>query len=111
MATIVRGEAGKGESAQIVETELTGADDFTGTNGALFVRNASGGGVTISIHGDGSTGTKLCDGGGVVDLSVPFDVTVADGEIEAIALGSIRDFLRGNITATGGAASVFAYIV
>ena len=111
MATIVKSTTGVNEYAEITETELTGADDFVLTSGNLFIKNGSGAGQTIEIHGDGSTGTKKCDGGGLTDLSQPVSVTLADGELWSISIQSVRDFLQGTISVTGGASGVVAYIV
>lgn len=113
MATIVHNTVSSFTSGQINETELTGTDDLvlTGTANRLFIRNATVGSVTITIHGAGSTGSKNCPGGGVIDLTQDVSITVPAGQIHSLDLQSVVDFLRGAITVGGGASSVFAYIL
>lgn len=111
MATIAKATIGLNEYAEITETELTGTDDFVLTSGVLVIRNGSASPQTITIHGDGSTGSKKCDGGGIADLSQSISVTLAAGEVWNISIQSVRDYLQGTISVGGGAAGVFAYII
>ena len=99
--------------AQVTETELTGADTFTyDGNAKLFIRNDSGAGATVNVVGSTATATAAYrPGGGTVDLSAGEDVTVGDGEIWFIQLGTIHDKLTGTISVTGGTASMYAFIV
>ena len=100
-------------SGQITETQLDGGDtvELTSGNNFLFVRNASGATANLTLSGSTSTGTKNCPGGGQIDLSTPVPVSVPNGEIHALDLNSVRDFLQGAITVTGGAANIFAYVL
>jgi len=103
--------AGKYVAAVVTETELTGTDDTLtyDSAGVLVIRNSTGGTVNLTVHGSTSSGTKYCEGGGSVDLSVAVPISVTAGQVKSIRLGSIRDFLSGTISFTGGVAGVFAY--
>ena len=112
MATIGTFTGGVNTPATITETALTGTDTFTyDSSGVLVIRNSTGASVTVTLTGSASTGSKLVDGGGTVALSSGVPVVVGAGAVKSIKLGSIRDFLKGTIAATGGSAGVFAYIL
>ena len=113
MATIPHTDLDNGTGAIFSEIELTGTDDLVLSSGrnALFVRNDSGGLITLNILGDAATGTKACAGGGEVDLSLGLDVAIGIGETAQLSLLAQRDYLTGVIAVTGGAASVFAGIL
>lgn len=112
MATIGTFTGGVNTPATVTETALTGTDTFTyDSSGVLVIRNSTGASVTVTLTGSASTGSKLVEGGGTVALSGGVPVVVGAGAIKSIKLGSIRDFLKGTISATGGSAGVFAYIL
>lgn len=112
MATIAKSTAGDNASATITETNLTGTDTLVyDASAVLVLRNSTASSATVSLHGSTSTGTKPVEGGGSVDLSVPFAVTVAAGAVKSIKLGSIRDLLKGTIAVTGGVTGVYAYLL
>lgn len=112
MATIGTFTGGVNTTATITETALTGTDTFVyDASGTLVLRNSTAGSVTITLHGSLATGTKLCDGGGSVDLWTPISIALPAGAVKSIKLCSIRDFLKGTIAVTGGVAGVFAYIL
>ena len=67
--------------------------------------------MTVTLRGSKATGTKLCEGGGSVDLSTPLSIALPAGAVKSIKLGSIRDLLTGTIAVAGGVAGVFAYII
>lgn len=110
MAVIAKNSLTKGAPALITETELTGTDSIDTRDGTLFVRNDTGGSVTINIDGDGGS-TVVCSGAGTIDVSGGYDIVVAAGETQAIRLPDIAAYLNGTIAVSGGAASVFAYIL
>ena len=112
MATIGSFTGGVNAPSTITETALTGADTFTyDASGTLVVRNSTGASVTLTITGSTATTIKAVDGGGLVSLSTGVSIPVAAGSVKSIKLGSIRDYLTGTISVTGGAAGVFAYIL
>lgn len=112
MATIGKFTGGVNTPSTITETALTGTDTFTyDSSGVLVVRNSTGASVTVTLRGSLATGTKLCEGGGTVDLSTPISIALPAGAVKSIKLGSIRDLLTGTIAVAGGAAGVFAYIL
>lgn len=112
MATIGKFTGGVNTPATVTETALTGTDTFTyDSSGVLVIRNSTAGSVTVTLHGSTATGTKLCEGGGSIDLSTQLSIALPAGAVKSIKLGSIRDFLKGTIAVTGGAAGVFAYIL
>ena len=112
MATIGTFTGGVNISSTITETALTGTDTFVYDSSAtLVLRNSTAGSVTVTLRGSLATGTKLCDGGGSVDLSVPISIALPAGSVKSIRLGSIRDLLTGTIAVAGGVAGVFAYIL
>lgn len=112
MATIGKFTGGVNTPDTITETDLTGTDAFVyDASATLVLRNSTAGSVTVTLHGSAATGTKLCEGGGSVDLSTPLSIALPAGVVKSIKLGSIRDLLTGTIAVAGGVAGVFAYIL
>ena len=112
MATIGKFTGGVNTPSTITETALTGADTFVyDASATLVLRNSTAGSVTVTLHGSTATGTKLGEGGGIVDLSVPLSIALPAGAVMSIKLGSIRDLLTGTIAVAGGVAGVFAYLL
>ena len=105
MATIVSTDM-KGSGAKTVtETTLTASDTFTyqpRTNQLLYLKNNTGGALTVVIDGDGAT-TVGVDGVGSIDISSGYSTeSIADGVTMAIPLDTIRKYLKGTIAVTGG---------
>lgn len=112
MATIGTFTGGVNTPSTITETALTGTDTFVYDSSAtLVLRNSTASSVTVTLRGSLATGNKLCDGGGIVDLSVPLSIALPAGSVKSVRLGSIRDILTGTIAVAGGVAGVFAYIL
>ena len=112
MATIGSFTGGVNTPSTVTESELTGTDTFVyDASATLVLRNSTAGSVTVTLHGSLATGTKLCEGGGSVDLSTPLSIALPAGAVKSIKLGSIRDLLTGTIAVAGGVAGVFAYIL
>lgn len=110
MSTITKQSIGF--EAVINEVELTGTDTLGATTGTLYVRNDTAGTVTIGILGDGVAAETFCSGVGDVDTSTPYQFDVGVGEIVTLPLNSVQSYLEGStVNVTGGAASVFAYII
>ena len=104
-------EVGKFE---VEPTQLTGADTLiykTNVKQTLFIENKSASPVTIVIDGDGVTTVALPGQGGETNNAAGYSIAIAAGEIWALALMQIRNFLKGSVAVTGGAANVFAWIV
>jgi hypothetical protein len=98
----------------ITETELDGGDTLpAGTTGTLFIRNDSGLADVINLLGDNVISPVVCTGVGEVVTSGGYDIDVADGELVPVKLAEISNFLKADtvINVTGGAASVFAYVI
>lgn len=112
MATIGSFSFGVNAASTITETDLTGTDTLIyDASAALILRNSTAGSVTVTLHGALSTGSKLVEGGGSVDLSAPFSIALPAGAIKTVKLGSIRDLLVGAVTVSGGVTGVYAYMV
>lgn len=105
MATIVETSVNQlGDFAATVTT-LTAADTFTyksNANQILILRNGTAGALTATIDGDGAT-TITPDGyGGAISVSGGKAITVAAGATKAVRLDTIKAFLTGTISVTGG---------
>lgn len=104
MATIPASKiTGSGQKA--VTTLVLGAsDDFVynaNARAVLYLDNVTGGALTPLIVGDAATSAP-CPGVGDVDTSGGFQLTsVGAGDVVAIPLDSISQYLKGNITITG----------
>ena len=92
-------------SRAVTETTLTASDTFTyeaGTGQILIIRNDTGGAITVTIDGDGGS-TVAVPGIGDVDVSSGYSTgSIADGNLVAIPLDTIKRYLTGTIAVTGG---------
>lgn len=98
----------------VAPTELTGTDSLVYNAAAvqtLFIRNGTVGSVTIVIDGADSGSVSLPGQGKPIDNSAGYSITVAAGATRAVVLSSIRNFLKGAVAVTGGAADVEAWII
>lgn len=112
MATIGSFSFGVNAASTITETNLTGTDTLVrDDSSALILRNSTVSSVTVTLHGSLSTGSKLVEGGGSVDLSIPFSIVLPAGAIKTVKLGSIRDLLAGTVAVAGGVTGVYAYLI
>ena len=88
-------------------TTLDGATDTLvynqGGDPILELHNPTGGGLTPTIIGDAAV-SQPCPGVGDIDTSLgyKFAAAIAAGTTVTIKLDSIRAYLRGNISITGG---------
>ncbi|MZR14229.1 hypothetical protein GQE99_14495 [Maritimibacter sp. DP07] len=93
-------------AAAVNETTLDGSTDALTYNAAkdplLVLANSTGGALTPTITGDEASSINV-SGVGAVDLSGGFSVgSIADGEVVAIPLRSIEEYLAGAVTISGG---------
>ena len=105
MATIAATDMrGYGEKAVTVTT-LTASDTFTYNSGkrpVLILNNVTAGALTVNIDGDGASTVSVA-GAGSFDISTGYDTgSIAAGDVVAIPLDSIRQYLQGTIAVTGG---------
>ena len=117
MAVIAKTDMTGNQGARTVsETTLGASDTFVYTaniRGILVLRNPTGGGLTPKIDGDGGT-TFPAAGYGDVDVSAGLTLASipATTGIVAIPLDTIREYLKGTVTVTGGTgliASILEY--
>lgn len=95
-------------------TELTGADTLIynpSMTQTLFIRNDSAASVPIVIDGSLVGSVELPGQGRPVDNSAGYSMPVAAGMTRGVTLSSIRNFLTGTVSVTGGGPDVFAWIV
>lgn len=113
MATIVKTDLARGDSAALEFTALTGTDDFVYSNQSneiLIMENTTGSDVVVTIDGDGSS-TVNCPGVGDIDVSAGIALTVTANSFEQIQLSSISAYLQGTIAVTGGTGVSAAILV
>lgn len=105
---------GKPAEFTIVPTALTGTDSLVYKPSAvqtLYLENTAGAPVTITIDGDAVTTVALPGQGKAINNAAGYAIVVAAGALVAITLGTIRNFLAGNVAVTGGVATTKAWIV
>lgn len=95
------------ERTDVTVTVLDASDTLTfNTKGQrLTFHNPTGGAITANLLGAGVSGTKKCQGGGEIDLSLGFDFEVGAGETAAIDLYQVRHYLgaaNNVVTITNG---------
>jgi hypothetical protein len=104
MAAITATTVGDGDTVMTVTT-LGASDTFTydpKKGPLLILDNVTGGALTVTIDGDLGT-TVDVDGIGAVDVSPGFPTQlIGIGAKVVVRLGTIREFLKGTITVTGG---------
>lgn len=89
-------------------TTLTASDTITydPTKLQLLVlHNPTGGALNVTIDGDGGT-TVPIDGLGSVSVASGLAVSVPAGEARAVKLSTVRHYLQGVVSLTGGAGLV-----
>lgn len=69
----------------------------------LWIYNGSGGTIQPTLDGADAPSALEVPGGGTKDLTAGYQwpATVADGDVTAIPLDTIREYLKGVITVTG----------
>lgn len=90
----------------VAPTTLTASDTLVYTsakNQVLYLSNPTAGALTVTIDGDAGTTISPPGYGGTVSVASGYDITVAAGGVQAVALSSIRSFLQGTVAVTGGA--------
>ena len=76
--------------------------DYAQTTPVLYLRNPTASPITVNIDGDGQDSVAV-PGVGTVDVSAGLDVgPIAADEVVAVRLHSIREYLKGTVTLTGG---------
>lgn len=93
----------------VSELTLGASDTLTYNRGAILtLRNATAGALTPTIDGDGGTTLGVPQPGlGIVDVSAGYTFSsIAAGDVVAVRLDSIKAYLAGTITITGGDAMI-----
>ncbi len=93
---------GAGVKTVTVNT-LTSSDTFTYQAGdIMYLRNGSGGALTLTL--DGADGTTVgVEGVGDVSVASGYSTgSIANGAERVIFLDTIRHYLQGTVTVTGG---------
>jgi hypothetical protein len=105
MAVIAATSLGGSGQRAVTVTTLGASDTLVydeSKNQTLVLNNVSGGALTPLIDGDGGT-TYPCAGIGNIDVSAGLTLTsVGIGATVAIPLNSIKAYLSGVVTITGG---------
>lgn len=111
MVGIVATKLGVVRSHGVVETVLAASNTlvykgYAGESPVLILRNPTVGALSVTLDGDGGGGVGV-PGIGVVDVSGGVVIgPIAPGGVEAVRLHSIRAYLRGSVTVSGGAGLV-----
>lgn len=96
------------------ETTLTASDTLAyepGAPGAILVlRNPTGGALSPVITGSAASTSIPVDGYGTVSAASYAVGSIAAGAARVIPLDSIRRYLEGNVTITGGTGLVAAFL-
>lgn len=98
----------------LVRTELTGNDTLVYNPSAvqtLYIRNGSNAPAPIVIDGSLVSTTSLPGQGRPIDNSAGFPMSVEPGVTRGVVLSSIRNFLVGEVTVTGGGPDVYAWVL
>lgn len=106
--------AGAGVRA-VTELTLTASDtfvyDFGRPGSILYLRNPTGGALSPTITGSTASGSIAVSGYGVVSAAAGLAVgSIPAGQARVIPLDSIRLYLEGTITITGGAGLVASFL-
>ena len=105
MAAITGTNANVNGSFTVTTTALTASDtlvyDIT-KNPLLVLENTTGSLVTISINGSTNTSVAPDGYGSTISTTSGKTIAVAANATVAVKLNSIRAFLNGNVTVTGG---------
>ena len=102
MAVIVPTVATNG-AYTATQTTMTASDTMavTGNLQTLILNNSTAGILNVIIDGDGGT-TVNVDGLGAVDVSAGLTINMPIGAVKIVKLSTIREYLKGNVTLTGG---------
>lgn len=102
MAVIAQTSIAGSGSRAAAETTLTATNSMAyAKGGILILRNATGGAVTANLDGDGGTSVPV-PGVGSIDVSSGYSTgSIAAGDVVAIPLDSISQYLKGTIAVTG----------
>lgn len=94
----------------LVVVDSDGADSLVYNsqgNQSLFITNNTGVSATLNIIGSTAPADYPCSGTGETnDLTGGYPVTIVDGGSVNIQLSSIKAWLPGDVTITGGATGV-----
>lgn len=106
--------AGPGVRA-VTELTLTASDTFTydpgRPNGLLYLRNPTAGALSPTITGSTASAAILVSGYGNVSAAAGYPLgSIAAGGARVIPLDTIRLYLEGNITITGGTGLVASFL-
>ncbi len=103
MATIAATAMTGSGSRAVTVTTLGASDVFTYVKGSILIlNNVSAGALTPNFDGDGAT-TLGVAGVGDIDLTAGYTApSIGAGESAAIPLDTIKEYLVGETTVTGG---------
>ena len=91
----------------LVVVDSDGTDSFiynSANSQSLFITNNTGISATLNIIGSLAPSDYPCAGTGETeDLTAGYPVTIVDGDSVNIQLSSIKAWLDGDVTITGGA--------
>ena len=104
MAALTATSLGASGAQDVNENTMTASDTMTYVEGGiLFLDNQTGGALTVTITGADASATHPVQGVGSVDLSSGYSTgSIAAGSVKAIRLDTIKEYLKGTITLTGG---------
>ncbi|WP_138423707.1 hypothetical protein [Maritimibacter alexandrii] len=110
MTTITATNMEPAGAVDLTEVTLNGSSDVLTFNPShdpvLMLRNDTGSPVSPTIVGAGA-GTRNVRGAGAIDFSGGFAVgSIADGDVVAIRLRSIENYLAGAISISSGSGLV-----
>ncbi len=97
----------QGEGSRIITSTTLGSSDTlvfrAGVKATLTLNNVTGGALTPLIDGADSVSVSVAGLGAPIDTSGGYTVpSIGAGEIHAVPLDTISEYLRGVITVTGG---------
>jgi len=105
MAAITATSIASAGATTVTVTTLGASDTFTfnpAKNPILILNNVTAGALTPNIDGAGGTVVPVSGIGNVSVASGYTTPSIASGAVAAIPLRSIKEYLRGVITVTGG---------
>lgn len=97
-------------SQTLTVIESDGADTLTynkASNQVLLITNNTAGAINLNIIGSEASNAYQCAGTGTTqDLTAGYPINVTAGASVRIELNSIKEWLAGNVSITGGATDV-----
>lgn len=106
--------AGGGMKAPLTVTTLGTADTLRFERGCgqyLFLRNPTGGSITVTLDGQDASNMYQVDGYGTRSLTAGYAITIAAGASYLVPLGTISGYLVGTVDVTSTGAGVQAALI